>query len=185
MSLPRKAFVKRLVRAYERGAGWNWVYWKAYVRHGDRELMLASVPARYVHAIEAGTLTKSQATQILASHSAASLEDFTPYVPLWGEALDQVLSIRVDARRAALLGLTALDLAKEGKWYESFEAAWAAAEIERAYSGRTVRWRPFLYLVAGELVRLNHEQSGDTRVRSTVEAAARASSTRHAGRGRD
>lgn len=181
----RKAFSKRLIRAYERGAGWNWAYWKSYVRNGGHEVVLATVPARYVHAIEAGTLTKAQATQILASRSAESLEDFTPYVPLWDEALSQILAIRVDARRAALLGMAALDLAKEGKWFEAFDACWAAGEIERAYSGRVMRWRPLLYLIAEELVRLGHEQAGDLRVRSAAEAAARASRSRHAGRGRN
>ena len=181
MSPPRKAFVKRLVRAYERGAAWNWVYWKAYVRHAGQEVMLARVPARYVHAIEAGALTKEQATHILASRTAASLEAFTPYVPLWDEALTQVLLMRYDARRASLLGVAALDLAREGKWFEAFEAVWAAREIERAYSGRVVHWRPLLYLIAGELVRLDHANARDVRVQSTVEAAARTARPRPAG----
>lgn len=181
----RKSLQRRLIRAYERGAGWNWAYWKSYVRKDGYEVVLATVTPRYVHAIEAGTLTKSQAAQILASRSAASLEAFTPYVPLWDEALSQILAIRVDARRASLLGLAALDLAKDGKWFEAFDACWDAGEIERAYSGRVVRWRSLLYLIAGELVRLGHEQAGDIRVRSTAEAAARASRSRHAGRGRN
>lgn len=185
MSSPRKPLVRRLTRAYERGASWNWYYWKAVVRCDGREITLASVPPRYVHEIEAGRLTKAQATQILASQNAPTLEGFTPYVPLWNEALSRVLDMRIDARRAALFGLTALDLAREGKWFEAFEACWAAAEIERAYSGRVVRWRPMLYLLASQLVASEHEHAGDERVRSTAEASARASRSRHAGRGRD
>lgn len=185
MSAPRKPLVRRLTRAYERGASWNWYYWKAVVRCDGREITLASVPARYVQAIEAGTLTRAQATQILASQSASSLEGFTPYVPLWSEALSQVLGMRVDAKRAALFGLAALDLAREGKWSEAFEACWAAGEIEQAYSGRVTRWRPMLYLLATELVASDHEHARDERVRSTAEAASRASRPRHAGRRRD
>jgi hypothetical protein len=43
------------------------------------------------------------------------------------------------------------------------------------------RWRPMLYLLAAELVASDHEHARDERVRSTAEAAARASRPRHAG----
>lgn len=171
--------MRRLTRAYERGAGWNWVYWPAVVEDGTRRMPVAQVPARYVTAVESGALTEEQVAQILASRSARSLEDFTPFVPLWRSALAQLLAVRVDARRAALLGMTALDLAKEGKWFEAFEASWDAAEIERAYSGRVIRWRPMLYLIVTELVASGHVRANDLRVRSTQAASARAARSGH------
>ena len=183
MSPPRKPLVRKLTRAYERGAGWNWVYWRAMVGDGPEQIPLASVPARYVLDVETGALTHEQAAHFLASRQARSLEDFTPLVPLWRSALAQLLAIRFDARRATLFGQAALDLAKFGKWFEAFEACWDAAEIERAYSGRVMRWRPLLYLLVAELVASGHDRADDFRVRSTQAAAARTARARHERRG--
>ena len=91
----------------------------------------------------------------------------------------------VDARRAALLGQTAHDLALAGRWAEAFEAAWGAAEIERSYAGRPTKWRSLLCLVAQELVRSGHVRATtDPRVRSATEAPAGTPRARHEGRGR-
>jgi hypothetical protein len=175
----------RLARALARGAKWNWVYWRATVRVDEREVLVAAVPHRVVQAVERGELTRLHAAQLLASRAEPSLDGFTPYVPLWAEALAQLLALRVDARRAALLGQTAHDLALAGRWAEAFEAAWGAAEIERSYAGRPTKWRSLLCLVAQELVRSGHVRATtDPRVRSAAEAPAGTPRPRHEGRGR-
>lgn len=180
-----KAFKLKLRRAYLRGARWNWVYWRAAVRSDGREILVASVPQRIIVAIEQGLMTRHQAAQILSSQGSRSLEAFTPYVPLWSEAILQLLHLRVDARRSSLLGLAAVDLYDNGKLYEAFDAAWMAAEIEKQYAGRVYKWKPLLYLLADELVRLNHERAKqDARVRSSTTTPFGTAGASDDGRGR-
>lgn len=175
----------RLARAYARGASWNWVYWRAVTRLDEREVLVASVPQRLVQAVERGEMSRQHAAQLLASRDSSSLEAFTPYVPLWGEALSLLLALRIDSRRAALLGQTAHDLALEGRWRDAFDAASAAASIERAYSGRVVKWRAFLGLIAQELVGSVHgTERLDSRIQSAAEAAVGDPRPRHEGRRR-
>jgi len=182
---PLTSLPTRLARALARGAAWNWVYWKAVIHADEREVLVASVPQRLVQAVERGEMTRRHAAQLLASRDSPSLEVFTPYVPLWSEALSLLLSLRVDARRATLFGQTAQDLALEGRWREAFDAASAAASIERAYSGRVVKWRALLGLITQELV---HSSNGlerfDSRIQSAAEATLGDSTSRHEGRRR-
>jgi len=135
--------------------------------------------------VERSEITRLHAAQLLASRNSPSLEAFTPYVPLWSEALALLLALRIDAHRATLLGQTAQDLALEGRWRAAFDAVSAAAAIERAYSGRVVKWRALLGLIAQELVRSAHGlERLDPRIQSAAEAALGDPRQGHEGRRR-
>lgn len=145
--MDRADFVRRLRRAYARGVAWNWVHWPHEVRSEEMVVLTARVSPRYIHAIERGELTVDQAARAIAVGLMPSLEQSAPYVALWAEAVRYLLAMRDDARRAAVFGRTATDLALEGKWEAAYSACLGAASIEQRYIGRPKHWRPLLVLL--------------------------------------
>jgi len=145
--MDRDDFVRRLRRAYARGAAWNWVYWHAEIRQGDLAVLVARVSARYVQAIERGDLTPPQAARAIATGLMPSLERSEPYVDLWEQAVQLLLIVREDAHRAKGYGRAATDLALEGSYKAAYDACLAAAAIEQRYAGKPMYWRPLLSLL--------------------------------------
>lgn len=145
--MDRTEFVRRLRRAYARGATWNWVYWHHEIRRDDLVVLVARVSPRYVQAIEKGDLTPPQAARAIATGLMPSLELSAPYVALWQEAVELLLVVRDDARRARGYGRTATDLALAGSYKAAYDACLAAAAIEQRYAGKPLHWRPLLSLL--------------------------------------
>lgn len=171
--LLKRRLITALRRTHLKGASWNWAHWPAVLKQDAVTITLAAVPLRFVQLIEQGALNPQQVATTLALRSSGGLKDtFTAYADLWLEAVVMLLGIRQDAKRAALYGRAALDLALAGKWQAAFEPAWAAAEVERAYTGRAMRWRPFLYVIAKELLRSLDGDTRDPRLRSVAQASA-------------
>lgn len=145
--MDRNDFVRRLRRAYARGASWNWVHWPEVIDRDGMTVLVARVSPRYVHAIERGELTVEQAARAIAVGLMPSLERSTPYVGLWADAVRYLLAVREDAKRASVFGRTATDLALEGRFEAAYSAALGAASIEQRYAGKPKHWRPLVALL--------------------------------------
>ncbi len=169
------------------GRRWIGCYWRESFAHEGREVLVAEIPLNLIQRIEHEDLTAERLVELMVSETSRKLDltddDREIYAGLWDEAVHYALGVRVDARRAWVCGEYALVLAKKGDWMQAFKAARQAFDLERTLSGRARYWHRLLYMFADVLLGLGYGLKYPF-LRSFTQTPNRASSPRHAGRGR-